>query len=193
GAAPAAEPAPAADLSRDHENGQGLLRAAQRFPEEDSARQTQPLALPRRQPLPLHLRRRAGPLLFATKGLPRHPARRVHTSPPRARVLYQQDLRPALHGLLRAAGRHDRLLARAPDPRGIQAYGTPRPIAVAGCGTVAPSGSRATRSRREPSGLRPLAASRRDGTPPLDSLNLGNESKVAFLDTSERAVLDCSF
>ena len=36
------------------------------------------VALPRRRPLPVHLRRRSGPLVLATERLPRNPARRVH-------------------------------------------------------------------------------------------------------------------
>ena len=78
-------PAAAADrrrkarLPRDEGDGEEQLHPHQRLPGQHRARPSQPMALPRRRALSLHLRERAGALLLATARLSRHSAGEIHS------------------------------------------------------------------------------------------------------------------
>ena len=78
--------------------------------------QPEPVALPRRLALPLHLRRRPGALLLAAARLSRHSAGRVHRGRHPPRVPDRESLRAPLHHLLRAPDLNLRFLARPADP-----------------------------------------------------------------------------
>ena len=67
-------------LRADHADGQALLRALQPVSEEHLAGRRQRLAMPRRQPLSLHLRGRPGALLLAATRLSGHPAGEIHAA-----------------------------------------------------------------------------------------------------------------
>jgi len=54
--------------------------------------------------VPVHLRRRAGALVLATAGVSGDSAYAVHAGDAPPRVLYQEVLRGAVHGFVRAAG-----------------------------------------------------------------------------------------
>ena len=66
-------------------HGEMQLRARQLLPGQHRPRAGEPVALPRRRALPVHLRRRPGALLFAAARLSRQAAARVHGGrhPPR--------------------------------------------------------------------------------------------------------------
>jgi hypothetical protein len=87
----------------------------QLFPGQHRARQREPLAVPRRRALPLHLRRRPGALLLAAARLPRQAAAGVHHRGHPPRVPHRQELRAALHRGLCAPGGLYRFLARRQD------------------------------------------------------------------------------
>ena len=99
-------------------NGNRSYSPSGLFPGKPGQRQTQRLALPRRSPLHLCLRRRSGPLLFPTARLPRHPPGRLHERRCGTRILHKETLRPQLHRQLRPARLGNRPLARPPGTTG---------------------------------------------------------------------------
>src|SRR6185312_5729759 len=75
------------------------------------------MALPRRLALPLHLRKRPGPLLLPAARLSWSSAGRLHPGRPRPRIPNRKILRPELHDQLRPPDFPHRLLARAADEK----------------------------------------------------------------------------
>src|SRR5882762_3289999 len=85
-----------------------VIFAIQRVSAQRGARAGTQLALPFGVAVPLHLRRRAGALVLATAGVSGDSAYAVHAGDAPPRVLYQEVLRGAVHGFVRAAGGHSR-------------------------------------------------------------------------------------
>jgi hypothetical protein len=85
----------------------------QPFPGGDRQRPAERLAMPRGQPLSLHLRVRPGALLLTAARIPRCAAGPVRQCGLAARVPHPEELRAQLHHQLRASGQLHRPLARS--------------------------------------------------------------------------------
>src|ERR1051326_3915949 len=94
------------------------------------------MALPRWISLSLHLRERARSLLFTAAWLPGQASRRVHHRRHPPRVSHREELRSALHRLLRTSDLVHRSLARAADYFRHAESGTDR----CGCSRVGQDG-----------------------------------------------------
>ena len=91
-----------------------FLRAVRPLPAQHCARPAQRLALPRRRPLPLHLRGRPGALLLTAARPPGNPPRGVHPRSLETRGRAPEVLRSLVHHLLRAPDGDARRLPRRP-------------------------------------------------------------------------------
>src|SRR5579862_2096545 len=107
----AAERRRAHGLRPDEVDGEEQLHSHQRLPGQYRAGPSQPVALPRRRTLSLHLRGWPGALLLAAARLSWHPAGEVHRRRYSPRISVGEGLRPQLHRLLRPSGVRIRLVA----------------------------------------------------------------------------------
>jgi hypothetical protein len=113
---------------------------AEQIKPRDRARTGERLALPRRRPVPLCLRGRAGALLLATAWPARHSARYVHSERDPARSGASQGLRAILHDRVRSSDRYARRISEAaagnaewnsrPAPRARSSFSPPAAVGV---------------------------------------------------------------